>query len=530
MSDISLHVDTLLSGCIPHDNQLVTITNCKNNYSKIETFVREEMLQGYQYILYKIISRCYDNGITIDWKYIQPMYQTNAKKFIRDKNVAIKELFPDVKVSELTDSERERQVVMQLNTLLEKKYSEYKENFVEAPEVNGALDMLKTRMKEEEVKRVQMQAAKILYTGDEVIFNGKKTYMHGADDSLKYSLSELGTINNKYTDGENSLNWFHIASYEDAQNMRNSDNRSYDRITDTGIASLDDATGGLFTTQILGIQGHPGVGKSRFASKIMYRSKVLHGKNVMYISMEQHCNELAMYFISQHCWYKYGRHITDKQLKLHFVNIRRIELDRLSPEEIVELADESPLTEEEVQIVDEAELDLWSNPNYGQIVFDNSYPAVEGLEAHIRNIHTNHMKIDVLCVDHMSILVSDGSWSKGIKLTQTEIVTEGMKLLKRLCQRLNFFVIAINQMTRDEINRTLEGKTTRITGSANSSEFERSCDIMWNLGATPQMDEVGRCFLDQPKARDSEKSSRVMLDTQKGICVYEESSNQDDND
>lgn len=527
MSDISLFVDTILSGCIPQDDELITITSCKNNYSKVETFVREDMLRGYQYILYKIISRSYDNGIKIDWKYIQPMYENSAKRFIRDKNVSIKELFPDVKVSELTDKEKERQVIGQLNALLEKKYNDYKSAIVDMPEVNGALDQLKSKMKEEEVKQIMMQASKILFNGDEVMFNGKKTYMYGGDDSLKYSLSELGSVNNKYTDGEGTLNWFHIQSFEDVQNMRNSDSRSYDFSTDTGIPMLDESTGGLFTTQILGVQGMPGVGKSRFASKIMYRAKVLHGKNVMYTSMEQHCNELAMYFVSQHCWYKYGRYITDKQLKLHFVNIKRIDEAKLTDVELAELADETPLDEEEVQIVTEAELDLWSNPNYGQIVLDNSYPPVEGLEAHIRNIHFNHMKIDVLCLDHMSILISDGSWSKGIKLSQTEIVTEAMKLVKRLCQRLNFFVIAINQMTREEINRNLEGKATRITGSANSSEFERSCDIMWNLGETQQLAEVGKCFVDQPKARDSEKSSRVMLDTKKGICVYDQSATQE---
>lgn len=528
MSDINMYLETLISACVPCNDSQEALSECKNNYNRITSYLTEDMLNGCEFILYKIVSRGYDNGIAISWSYVEKMFEFNAKKFLRDKNVAIKDIFPEIKVSELVDIEKERVAIGQLLTLLESKYKTYESTYVTYDKVNTSLDILKQTMQAEEIKAVLMNATKVLFQGEEVSTGGKREYLQGGADTLKYVLNELGSINNKYTDGTTSINWFHIKSYEDLIAMRNSDNRSYDFCTDTGVPMLDEATGGLYTTQILGIQGHPGVGKSRFASKIMYRGKVFHGKNVHYISMEQHCNELAMYFTSQHCWYKYGAYITDKQLKLHFVNEKRITRDSLKPEELEELENESPLTAEEIQIVTEAEIDLYSNPDYGEILYDNSYPPVEGLESHIRNIHNNHMREDILCVDHMSILISDGSWNRGMKMNQTEIVTEGMKMLKRVCQRLNFFVIAINQMTRDEVNRTLEGKVSRVTGSANSSEFERSCDIIWNLGETPEMTEVQKCFLDSPKARDSGKPSRVFMDTKKGICVYEQSATQDD--
>lgn len=527
MADISMLMDTLIASCIPFNTDTETVKDCRNNYNRVSSFLREEQLSGTQFIFYKIISRSYDNGIQISWKYMESLFQFNAKKFLRDKQVAIKSIFPDVKVADLVDTEKERTVISQLTQLLEEQYTTYQNNLVTFEEVNASIDLLKQTMQEEELKELLMNASKILFQGEEVRNGNKSEYMSGGADTLRYLLSEAGSLNNKYTDGDGSKNWFHIRSYDDLQDMRNSDNRSYDFCVDTGINMLDEQTGGLYTTQILGLQGQPGVGKSRFASKIMYRGKVFHGKNVHYISMEQHCNELAMYFTSQHCWYKYGRYITDKQLKLYFVSIKHHLADFVTEQEKTELADELPLTEEEIQVVNEAELDLYSNPNYGEILYDNSYPPVESLESHIRNIHFNYMREDILCVDHMSILTSDGSLTKGVPKTQTEIVTDGMKMLKRLCQRLNFFVIAVNQMTRDEVNRSLEGKTTRITGSANSAEFERSCDIMWNLGATPEQDEANKCYIDSPKARDSGKPPRVLLDTKKGICVYEQSAQQE---
>ena len=527
MSNISTYMDTLIASCIPHDNDSETLKMCRNNYNRVISYLREEQLSGTQFVFFKIISRSYDNGIQISWRYMESLFQFNARKFIRDKQVAIKNIFPDVKVAELVDMEKERVVISQFTELLKQQYEDYQNEIVTIEEVNANLDLLKATMQEEEVKQLLMNASKVLFQGDEVRNGNKSEYMQGGVDALRYILNEAGAINNKYTDGDGSKHWYHIKSYEDLQDMRNSDNRSYDFVVDTGIPMLDDQTGGLYTTQILGLQGQPGVGKSRFASKIMYRGKVLYGKNVHYISMEQHCNELSMYFTSQHCWYKYGRYITDKQLKLYFVSIKHELAKHVTDEEIKELADELPLTDDEIQIVNEAELDLYSNPNYGEILYDNSYPPVEGLESHIRNIHFNHMREDILCVDHMSILISDGSLTKGIPKNQTEIVTDGMKMLKRLCQRLNFFVIAVNQMTRDEINRSLEGKQTRITGSANAAEFERSCDIMWNLGATPEQDEANKCYVDSPKARDSGKPPRVLLDTKKGICVYEQSAQQE---
>ena len=527
MADISVLMDTLIASCIPHDMEPDTIKDCRNNYNRVSSFLREEQLRGTQFIFYKIVSRSYDNGIQISWRYMESLFQFNAKKFIRDKQVAIKSIFPDVKVAELVDIEKERVVIAQLTQLLKEQYENYAKEIVTFEEVNASLDILKQSMQEEELKTLLMNASKILFQGEEVRNGNKSEYMSGSADTLKYLLAEAGSINNKYTDGDGSKNWYHIKSYDDLQEMRSGDERSYDFVTDTGIEMLDSATGGLFTTQILGLQGHPGVGKSRFASKIMYRAKVIHGKNVHYISMEQHCNELSMYFTSQHCWYKYGRYITDKQLKLYFVSINHKLAEFVTDKEKIELADELPLTDEEIQIVNEAELDLYSNPNYGEILYDNSYPPVEGLESHIRNIHFNHMREDVLCIDHMSILISDGSLTRGIPKNQTEIITDGMKILKRLCQRLNFFVIAVNQLTREEVNRALEGKQTRITGSANAAEFERSCDIMWNLGATPQQEEANKCFVDSPKARDSGKPSRVLLDTKKGVCVYEQSKQQE---
>lgn len=527
MADISVLMDTLIASCIPHSNDTDTIKDCKNNYNRVASFLREEQLSGTQFIFYKIVSRSYENGIQISWRYMDNLFAFNAKKFLRDKQVAIKNIFPDVKVADLVDVEKERMVIAQLTELLREQYSNYEKEIVTFEEVNAALDILKQSMQEEELKELLMNASKILFQGEEVRNGNKNEYMSGSGDALRYLLAEAGTLNNKYTDGDGTKNWFHIKSYEDLQVMRSGDNRSYDFCVDTGIPMLDEQTGGLYTTQILGLQGQPGVGKSRFASKIMYRGKVFYGKNVHYISMEQHCNELAMYFTSQHCWYKYGRYITDKQLKLYFVSIRHQLADLVTEAEKAELTEELPLTDEEIQIVNEAELDLYSNPNYGEILYDNSYPPVEALESHIRNIHFNYMREDILCVDHMSILISDGSLSKGIPKNQTEIVTDGMKMLKRLCQRLNFFVIAVNQMTREEVNRSLEGKTTRITGSANAAEFERSCDIMWNLGATPQQDEAGKCYIDSPKARDSGKPPRTLLDTKKGICVYEQSAQQE---
>lgn len=526
--DLAVHIDTLLSACVPHCDDEAVHSQCKNAYSIMSTFLDESMLKGYQFILYKIISRSYDSAIRISWKYIETLYSMNAKKFIRDRNVAIKQLFPEVKVSELADMEKERQLIGQLQFLLEQKYNEYAGKIVTQPEVNASLDILKRSMKEREIQEALMNATKILFQGAEIPYNGKTQYMQGGEDVLKYILSQCGSINNKYTDGDANLNWYHLTSYEDVLQMRESDNRSYDFVTDTGIPILDEHTGGMYTTQIFGVQGLPGVGKSRFCAKLMYRAKVMHGKNVMYTSMEQHCNELSMYFTSQHVWFKYGKYITDKQLKLHFVNQRRISKDKLTPEEILELAQEDELTEEEARIVEEAEFDFYSNPNYGQLLLDNSYVPVEKLESWLRHIHANVMKIDLFCLDHLSILTSDGSWTKGIKMTQTEIVTEAMKMLKFVCQRLNFLVLAVNQMTREEINRMLEGKTSRITGSANSSEFERSCDVIWNLGETEQMKEAGVCFLDEPKARDSGKPARVMLKAKKGICVYEQAAKQPD--
>lgn len=523
MDAIQQYIDTLLSACVPVSRENDAIGESKNYYSRISSFVDESLLKGIPFVLYKIIDRSYNNSTNVDWNYTKILVERNAKRFIRDKHVGIKDLFPDIKVSDLNDMQRENEVISRFMFLVEQKFKEYQNRDVTTEEVNSALDILKETVKEEQIKQTLLTATKILFQGENVINQGKETYMQGSD-AMQYLVSELGKISTKYETGSEHIEEILLDSYEKLMYMKTSNTKSYDFVTDTGIKELDEQFGGFMTTQVLGLQGISGVGKSRFASLMMYRAKVKYGKNIYYYSREQHCNELEAYFTSQHIWSKYGVYITDKELKLYDAKLRNVEVE-LTEEERANLIE---LTDDDIQIINEAQLDLYSNPSYGKLYLDNTYTPVEKLGNKLIYINNSVMPIDLACIDHMSIVPSDGSLNGGIIWSQTQIVQYGMKLLKNLAQQLNFFCIAINQMTREEVNRALEGKTSRITSGANSSEFEHSSDILLVLGTTPQFDEVNKVFVDNTKARDIGKSSRLILDTRKGICEYKMSATQEE--
>lgn len=522
---ITQYIDTIISACVPFEDTEDSRNQAQKSYNKIVNSMDEGILSGAAFILYKTISRSYDNGIKIDWEYIRTMTETNAKRFIRDKNVGIKEMFPDTQVALLGDPQVEREVVGQLLHAVEEKYNEYKGKEVMSTELNAAVDIMKETIKIEHLKRILKDSVEILFEGKDVLEGKIEKYMEGSD-ALNYALSELGKLAGKDDNGTDGIPYVHLDSYEKLEQLKMSDDRGYDVCLTTGIPLLDDAIEAFYTSQVLGLQGLPGVGKSRFAAMLMYRGISVYKRNVFYMSNEQHCNELEAYFSSQHCWYKYGVYITDKQLKQ--LDVIRAKKKRmiLTEEDFAKM--DMPVTLEEMSIITEAQLDFYTDPEYGELFLDNSYTPIEKLENHIRNINNNIMKIDIACIDHMSILTSDGSLSGGMLMTPSQIVQMGMLMLKKLAQKLNMFVIAVNQMTRDEADRIQEGKKSRISGSANSSEFERTSDIMITIGATPSLDEVDKVFLDMPKARDSGKTSRIILETKKGICLYEQDVNQNE--
>jgi hypothetical protein len=114
-----------------------------------------------------------------------------------------------------------------------------------------------------------------------------------------------------------------------------------------------------------------------------------------------------------------------------------------------------------------------------------------------------------------------------MRLNQTDIVTELMKVTKKLAQQLNFFGIMINQVTREGTEKALQGKESTVTISANASEFERSSDVMLVVGETAADSGSGKMFVDNPKARDSVTAPRIILKANKGCCEFKQADIQD---
>lgn len=219
--------------------------------------------------------------------------------------------------------------------------------------------------------------------------------------------------------------------------------------------------------------------KTMTSCNIVYDAIINQSKNVVYLTLEDQLRSIWANLLCKHS-YKVGFKISTNEIKKYKLSGQRTSLfkklqknfDDSMKGHLVVLSSET--TSSFTPDIVESQL--------------NFYEKLWG-------------KIDMVVVDHLSI--SDDP-IPGQNLSGPALAKAYVRFYTKLAIERNFVFLGLGQVTREYTEKLIKGDKMRSTGVANTSEMERSCNLMLCTYASDEMKKTGTLGITVVVNRDGE--------------------------
>ncbi len=270
-------------------------------------------------------------------------------------------------------------------------------------------------------------------------------------------------------------------------------------ITDCGIPAIDNDSRGIYTTQMFGIEGSSGAGKTRFVlGTWIYRALVEHKKNVLYYALEQSKQEIKSMLIACHVFHLFNIQINDKMVYTNEV-----------PDELKSK-------------VEAARMDLFTSGKYGKFVCIETVLYVETFISDIKTKNKLKGPFDLICIDYMGLLESKPFNKYDRAKDQTECIRTGYKLFKRYLRNNGKAGIAIGQLNRDGVAAGEQDKNITTDMAQGGMAVFQNADYNIELTMTETMKLQQKRRVSQAKVRSAAGFPRFLLDTRLGFLYFKQ--------
>ena len=507
-------LEDIYTYCTPTNTR--KIEECNIHFSNTINTIDEDYLTGAHFILHKVYERYYfllnesASSERLTTTHIEKLIYNNGKKLLRNRRVNVKNLILDFdkELADLDPSYENKCINDVYNICLE-LYNKYATSEPKTAYVDTMEDFKVNAQKDE------IQAE--LHTYLDIFFKGKqvgKEYMEGVDVK-EYIKTSIAAIDAKYNKQEQG-GTVEIDSYDALRSILDNAVQTYRRITNTGIEPVDQAFSDLHATQLLTITGSPGAGKSRLASRIVYRARVLDKKNCYIWSGELGQFELLAIQLAQHCWYHYGVYIDDKMIKLHYDPDKR------------EIPEDLKLTEADLEVLKNAELDFASS-NYGKLIIEADTLFVEDFESKMLYLKKK-ADLDLFVIDYLLLLSSNGNNPYKRPFNKTEMLEYIMDKAKKCAKKLSLLGIVLNQLDRGSIKSILAGNSADTTASKYSSAPIDFADFNILISSNEALYAARKVKCHCPKVRSGRRFKTFIANENAGVCDYQYLQDNDEDD
>lgn len=269
-------------------------------------------------------------------------------------------------------------------------------------------------------------------------------------------------------------------------------------LTDTPLQFINDDIGGLYATQLGGIEAQPGTGKTRFAfSCIVYRAVTKYKRNCVIFALEQSKPEVKSIFIAHHVFHLFNVQIDSKLIYRNKV-----------PDELKEM-------------VETAKIDLFESGKYGKIHIEERMLYLESMIGTITTIDRLHGPFDIVVIDYMGLIEQEDSTDRyRVRLQDYQIIGRAFRWFKRYVRKTRKGGIAVSQLNGVGIEAGKQDKELDTTMAQGGIEVYRNTD--WNIAITmtPEMKAQQKRRFSQPKVRDSAGFPRTVVDTRLGFAYF----------
>lgn len=269
-------------------------------------------------------------------------------------------------------------------------------------------------------------------------------------------------------------------------------------VSDCGLPAIDKDSGGVWTSQVFGVEAQPGAGKTRFvAGTYAYRAAVLHHQNVLFCSLEQKQEEIESLWVAVHVFNMFNIQISSKLI----------------------LRDTYPA--EYKPQVEAARYDLFESGKYGKLVAVEETFYVQTFINRLRNLDRLKGPFDLIIIDYMGLIdVKKEVYSKGMDIG--ERISKVYKDFKAYCRHVNKAGIAIGQFNKEGIQAGEADKTITTDMAQGGINVYRHTDFNIAMSRTETMKLQQKCRFSQPKIRDSGGFGTFIADTRLGFCYFKQ--------
>lgn len=310
---------------------------------------------------------------------------------------------------------------------------------------------------------------------------------NSSEDAAEFALDSINTIKDVY----------------DASNLEdlNFDNGNPDDITmvkvsDCGLPAIDTDSGGVFTSQLIGIEAQPGTGKTRFAlGTYCYRAVTIFKKNVLFLTLEQKEAEIRAMMIACHMFWMFNVQISDKMILTGDI-----------PEELRAK-------------YEAAKFDLFESGKYGKFVCKEVDLYVETFITKLRTYDKLLGPFDLICIDYMGLIESKPAQYKKV-LTEYEIIKIAFKQYKKYLRRSGKAGIAISQFNREGIQAGKNDKEITTEMAQGGIAVYRNTDYNIAMSMTDTMQLQQKRRFSQPKVRASAGFPSFIVDVRLAFLYF----------
>lgn len=421
-------------------------------------------------------------GVIVTEKYIRTYIQTDLKEFIFKEKLHVKGT-DGLQFNSVSD--QDNIVRITANRLMDEFY---RLSNIEQEDVEDFKVDIKLWMNLKKSARLE----EILTTSFETLDNLKNKRI-GADDSLELLIGSATEIKLTYDESK-------LEDLEDEDSIR----EDIEFVCDSGIPFLDNDTGGIFETQMFGIEAGEGAGKSRFVRGTYgYRALTVYKINVLDIILEQSKDEGRNMYLARHIFETRGIFISDSMI--------RTKKDDFG----------NDITPEVQEIIDVADYDLFKSGKYGKLVLEDEMIYLETFIERFKLLDRTKGPFKLLIVDYLTLIEQERT-GKFHRLEEHQVYKYAYKWFKRYIRKAKKAAIVINQVNGSESASLSSGKSAGQSKAAGTKEARNTPDRVDVISYTPLMKEKGLRKIEPVKGRSSRGVGSAILKTELGQCYFEQ--------
>lgn len=443
----------------------------------VETIPKSSFV-GIDQMLYFFLTYCDKLGLEAKREYLEAFLYTEGKQIVKQENIrveavaaydysepgALEEAYRVIAAAALTRFER----CMELD-ITDRAFKADIFAFMEAQKAKELQNLLATSF-----PRISGGDSK-----DEII------------DSMQAKLAEISECYSEERIAD--LDFLEGRTY--ARNEK--DRKTF--LFQTGIPCIDGDTGGMYTKQCWTFTGSPGSGKTRFALvHFAYQAAVQNNIDVLFDELELSKGE-----------------VEDILVAYHIVNLYkgRIKI----PDKVMQ---KNLLTEQQRQIYEAAKMDLFESGKYGRIDIDCRGLDVETMRKKRLQYFKARPKARMWVVDYLGLLTSRPKDKYAHHMVQYEIITEGIKTIKKITSIADIGALCLCQYNDEGVKANAAGKTITPGMVEGGHVIQRHSDYDIAMTMTEEQELARMRMLSTIKKRAATGFKNVPLRTDLAVSIF----------